>query len=158
MLSSYFCDSHLQDNQARYSCFSGSFRFTWKEAPRNMQKLSGDKAYTSQFYQCELWEKFSLRLVVEPKRNAVRSENRFFPDLELYRNSPGLWKSSLDFSAKTFVELTFAKAQQLALPLSARKTENKRKQILCRFLRLNFKQVLKLEQKWCSDFSTRHVI
>ena len=116
-----------------------------KKLLRNLQKLYGDKAYTSQFYQCKLWEEFSLRLVVE--RNAVRSETRVFPDLELYRNSPGLWKSSLDFSAKTFVELTFAKAQQLALPLRARKTENKRKQILCRFLLLNFNQVLKSEQK-----------
>ena len=38
-----------------------------KKLLRGLDKIYGDKAYTSQFYQGELEEKFSLRLVVEPE-------------------------------------------------------------------------------------------
>ena len=75
-------------------------------------KLYGDKAYTSRVVQKELWEEYATRFVVEPKRNAVPNAELPFDDLALYHHSPELWKYTLGYSSKTFVELAFAAAHR----------------------------------------------
>ena len=47
-------------------------------------KLYGDKAYTSQVVQKELWDEYTTHLVVEPKCNAVPNAELTFNDLALY--------------------------------------------------------------------------
>ena len=53
-------------------------------------KLYGDKAYTSQVVQKELWEEYASRFVAEPKCNAVPNAEFTFDDLTLYQHSPEL--------------------------------------------------------------------
>ena len=111
-------------------------------------KLYGDKAYTSQVVQKELWKEYATRFVVEPKRNAVPNAELPFDDLALYLHSPKLWKYTLGYSRKTFVELAFAAAHRSNLPLSARKNSEKRKQILCRFFLLNWRKLFEKQKRW----------
>ena len=117
-----------------------------KRVISKMKTIFGDKAYNDQKLREELKSQ-NVKLIVEPKKNATDKGTDSSQDrsLRLYRNSPNLWKSTHKYDQKTFVELVFGTIKSRPLPLSAKLTRNKKKQIIMKFFVYNFNMMLELE-------------
>lgn len=114
---------------------------------KKINKMYGDKAYNDQKLRNKELSKYEIKLIVEPKSNAVDHGTGDYRDLgvRLYQNSPNLWKYTHKHGCKSSVEQTFGLVKVKLLPLTGRSPKNKRKQILMNFLVYNLNMILEVQ-------------
>ena len=102
-----------------------------------INRFFGDKAYTGSDLRDPL-EEADVKLIVEPKSNAVESGNNTSRDrqVRLYQSSPKLWKSTFSHGQKSVVESVFSEIK-LKMRYKARKRKILKRQVLLQFLMFN---------------------
>ena len=116
---------------------------------KKIDKIYGDKAYNDKKLRKQKLLKYGIKLIIEPKKNAVDHGTGNYRDLDLrlYKNSPNLWKYTHQHGCKSSVEQTFGLVKVKTLPLTGRSPKSKRKQILMNFLVYNLNMMLE-DQNW----------
>lgn len=103
-----------------------------------------DKAYQDDKL-FNYFEQESIKLVVEPKRNAVDHGTTSFRDrsLRFFCQAKGLWKYTYRIGRKASVEHVIGLVKLHTQPMRARKPCSRRKSLLLQFLVYNFSLYLK---------------
>lgn len=110
-----------------------------------IRRIYGDKAYTDGDLALELQDDFGVKMIVEPKSNAVDHGTNSLHDrnVRLYQNSPELWKYTNGHGQKSTVERIIGVVKQYPLTMTARLNKTKKKQLVMRYFVYNFNLLLR---------------